>query len=78
MEAAGVNAAKVLEAARKAGDHVVHIRHELPTADAPFFAPGSEGAAIHKVAAPVLDEPVVLKHRINGYRDTNLKQILDW
>ena len=77
MEAAGANAAKVLAAARKAGDHVVHIRHEFPTSDAPFFAPGSEGAAIHQVAAALPDEPVVLKNQINSYRDTNLKEILD-
>ena len=77
MEAAGENAGKVLAAARKAGDHVVHIRHEFPTKDAPFFAPGSEGAAIHKSAAAVDGEPVVLKHQINSFRETNLKEILD-
>src|SRR5262249_49410457 len=47
MEAATENAARVLAAARAAGDLVVHVRHEFPTADAPFFAPGSDGVKIH-------------------------------
>jgi hypothetical protein len=61
IDAAAENAAKLLAAARAAGDLVVHVRHEFPTADAPFFAPGSEGAKIHpKVRSlplvPVPDE----------------------
>ena len=47
IESAADNAARVLAAARAAGDLVVHVRHEFPTADAPFFAPGSSGAQIH-------------------------------
>src|SRR6478752_4014396 len=39
IESAADNAARVLAAARVAGDLVVHVRHEFPTADAPFFAP---------------------------------------
>jgi len=41
------NAARILAAARAAGDLVVHVRHEFPTADAPFFTPGSAGAQSH-------------------------------
>ena len=77
MEAAAANVAKVLAAARAAGDYVVHVRHEFPTAEAPFFAPGSEGAAIHPSVAARAGEPVVVKHQINSFRDTNLKQLLD-
>ena len=43
IEAAADNAAKLLAAARTAGDLVVHVRHEFPTADAPFFAPSPRG-----------------------------------
>ena len=77
MEEAAAKAASLLEASRAAGDLVVHVRHEFPTTDAPFFVPGSNGAAIHTSVAPKHGEPVVLKHQINSFRDTNLKEILD-
>jgi len=71
------NAAKLLNAARKRGDLVVHVRHEFESSDAPFFVPGSEGAAIHAKVQPVAGEPVVLKHKVNAFRDTPLKTTLD-
>lgn len=77
IEAAAENAAKLLAAARAAGDLVVHVRHEFPTADAPFFAPGSEGAKIHPKVRSIESEPIVLKHHVNSFRETDLKAILD-
>src|SRR5687768_13099526 len=77
IESAADNAAKLLTAARAAGDLIVHVRHEFPTADAPFFASGSEGAEIHPKVRSVEGEPVVLKHHVNSFRDTDLKAILD-
>ncbi len=77
METAADNAARVLAAARAAGDLIVHVRHEFPTADAPFFTPSSEGAKIHPKVDRREGEPVVLKHHVNAFRDTNLKEILD-
>jgi nicotinamidase-related amidase len=77
IESAADNAAKLLAAARAAGDLVVHVRHEFPTAEAPFFAPGSEGAQIHPKVRGTDGEPVVLKHHVNAFRETNLKAILD-
>ncbi|MDI9779304.1 cysteine hydrolase family protein [Pseudomonas sp.] len=71
------NAARLLAAARAKGDLVVHVKHEFESADAPFFAPGSEGAAIHDKVAPAEGEPVVLKHKVNAFLDTDLKQTLD-
>src|SRR5262245_6005368 len=68
IEAAADNAAKVLAAARAAGDLVIHVRHEFPAADAPFFAPGSTGAQIHSKARNQAGEPVVLKHHVNVFR----------
>ncbi len=65
IESAAANAARLLAAARGAGDLVVHIRHEFPTADAPFFAPGSEGAKIHPKVRGLDGEAVVLKHHVN-------------
>ncbi|HEN8798691.1 cysteine hydrolase [Pseudomonas sp. CM25] len=71
------NAARLLAAARQRGDLVVHVRHEFDSADAPFFAPESPGAAIHPKVQPLQDEPVVLKHKVNAFLGTNLKQTLD-
>jgi nicotinamidase-related amidase len=77
IEAAAANAARLLHAARAAGDLVVHVRHEFPSAEAPFFAPGSEGAKINKAVENREGEPVVVKRHINSFRETDLKDILD-
>lgn len=77
MDRAADNAAALIAAMREAGETVIHIRHEFPTSDAPFFTPGSAGAEIHAKASPKEGEAIVLKHHINSYRDTHLKQILD-
>ena len=71
------NAARVIAEARAKGDKVVHIRHEFADANAPFFVPGSEGAQIHASVAPAEDEPVIVKHPINAFLDTDLKQVFD-
>ena len=60
IEPAADNAARVLAAARAAGDLVVHVRHEFATADAPFFAPGSDGAKIHPKVRAGDGEPTAL------------------
>lgn len=75
--AAMENAARVIADARGRGDKVVHIRHEFADASAPFFVPGSEGAQIHASAAPAEGEPVIVKHQINAFLDTDLKQVFD-
>jgi nicotinamidase-related amidase len=76
IEAAADNVARLLAAARNSGELVVHVRHEFPTADAPFFAPGSVGAEIHPKVLNLPGEEVVLKHQINSFRETNLGHIL--
>ncbi len=62
MDEAADNAAILIDNARKNGDLVIYVRHEFPTGDAPFFAPGSEGAKIRKK---------------NAFRNTDLGEILD-
>ncbi len=76
-EAAAGQGAKLLAAFREKSMPVFHVRHEFPTDDAPFFLPGSEGAQIHASVAPQSGEPVVLKHQVNSFRDTELKALLD-
>lgn len=77
VDAAADNAAKVLADARAKGDLVVHIRHEFTKPDAPFFVAGSDGAKIHDKVLNRTDEVVILKHYVNSFRDTHLKQVLD-
>lgn len=76
-DAAADNAARLIEAFRDAGDSVVHIRHEFTSEEAPFFTPNSEGAKLHPKVINRDDEPVVLKHFVNSFRETELKSILD-
>lgn len=76
-DAAADNAASILEAARARSDLVVHVRHEFESEDAPFFTPGSQGAQIHPKAASRAGEPVLLKHKVNSFLGTGLKQLLD-
>src|SRR3546814_11547392 len=63
--------------ARSKVDKVVHVRHEFPGQDAPFFSPGSDCAQIHSCVEPAGDEPVIVKNRINAFLGTNLKQVLE-
>ncbi len=75
--AAAANAARLLDAARASGDLVVHIRHEFPSAEAPFFAPGSEGVEINELVRNREGEPVVVKNHANSFRDTSLRELLE-
>ncbi|WNF45896.1 cysteine hydrolase family protein [Pseudomonas sp. SG20056] len=77
VEVAAAKAAQVIAVFRERGDLVVHIRHEFTSADAPFFRPGSEGAQLHSSVINQPNEPVVLKHYINSFRETELKAVLD-
>lgn len=77
MDAAADNAAALIAEFRRSGQPVVHIRHEFRSSDAPFFVPGSAGAAIHPKVAPQEGEAVLLKHEINSFIDTGLQQLLD-
>ncbi|MFC6337638.1 isochorismatase family protein [Pseudomonas sp. CCM 7891] len=77
VEAAADKAAQVLKAFRQAGDSVIHIRHEFTSDDAPFFTPGSQGAHLHPKVLNQADEPVVLKHFVNAFRETNLRTLLE-
>ncbi len=78
----GINAAKdkataLIDASRKAGHRVIFVRHEFASADAPFFAPGTKGAEIHADLTPSDSETVVLKHKVNSFHQTDLKDVLD-
>ncbi|MEH6475106.1 MAG: cysteine hydrolase family protein [Sneathiella sp.] len=76
MQQAANNAAKLLENARSNGTTVIHIRHEIPSEQAPFFRPGTPGAAIHVSVAPKDGETVILKHKPNSFKNTTLLEDL--
>lgn len=77
VDAAADKAARVLQAFRAVGDAVIHVRHEFTSEDAPFFTPGSEGAHLHPKVLNAGNEPVVLKHFVNAFRETNLRTVLE-
>ena len=75
-EKAAKKGAQLLSAFRDKQLPVVHVRHEFPTDDAPFFLPESDGAQIHSSVTPLEGEPGIVKHQINSFRDTELDKVL--
>ncbi|MDQ0560420.1 nicotinamidase-related amidase [Rhizobium mesoamericanum] len=76
-EEAADNAARIIAAARDAGDLVVHVRHESAGENAAFFLAGSEGAQIHPKVLNRPGETVIVKNHVNAFRETDLKATLD-
>jgi len=76
MAAVAANAARLLAAARAAGELVIHVRHQMPSEQAPFFRPGSDGAAINPAVAPQGGEAVITKARPNSFHGTDLLERL--
>jgi nicotinamidase-related amidase len=77
VDAAADNAARVIAEARRRGDTVIHIRHETPSENAPFFVPGSPGAQLHPKAKNAPGELVIVKHYMNPFRETELLRALE-
>ncbi len=77
MQGTAENAARLLDRARINGETIVHVRHEIPSDEAPFFRPGTPGAEIHPTVTPKGGEPVILKHKPNSFLETSLRQDLE-
>lgn len=77
IDEAAANAALIIESARQKGHTVIHVRHEMPSTDAPIFTPNSDGVEINETVKPVEGETVIVKHFPNSFRETPLKEILD-
>ena len=73
-DAAVLQAASLLEAARKAGARVVHVAHR--GAPGGFFDRAAERGAIIAALAPRDGEPVVEKPRPNAFSGTNLGEFV--
>lgn len=76
-EAAASNGLRLLEKFRSKNMDIIHVRHEFPSDEAPFFTPNSQGAKIHETLLPIEGEKQVLKNEVNSFKNTNLKEILD-
>ena len=71
-ENAGHRAAEVLARCRAASMPIIHVRHESIRPGSTFFLPGTEGADIHPLVAPLPGEAVLTKNFPNSFRDTEL------
>lgn len=76
MDAAAVNAALLLSFFRNRNWPVVHIQHLSTRPNASFFIPGTKGVEIHSSVSPMNGESVVQKNFPNGFRQTNLHELL--
>lgn len=75
-EAAVQNARRLLDLFREQQRPVIHVQHLSKRPGAGFFLPGTPGAEIHPLAAPLAGEALVQKHFPNSFRDTNLLALL--
>lgn len=71
-EAAGAQAARLLEAFREQRRPVIHMQHVSKRPGATFFLPGTAGVEIHARVRPAGGEPVFQKHFPNSFRETAL------
>jgi nicotinamidase-related amidase len=75
--AAGEKAAEALRRFRERNLPVVHVRHLSVRPGATFFVPGTRGAEIHALVAPLAGETVVEKNFPNSFRATALGKLLE-
>ncbi|SDR30223.1 cysteine hydrolase family protein [Pseudovibrio sp. Tun.PSC04-5.I4] len=73
---AGKNIARLLEGIRSNEENVIHLQHMYKDKTEPYLIEGTPGTEINECAKPVNGEAVVVKNYMNGYKDTNLEQIL--
>ncbi len=72
---ANENITGLLTAFRERGEKIVHIHHHGVDEDDPFH-PDAPGAAVQPFAAPIDDEPVIIKKASSGFIDTSLDEDL--
>ena len=73
---AGIQAGRLLERFRTEHLPVIHVQHISTRPGSTFFLPDTEGALIHPCVHPETNEPVVIKHFPNSFRETNLLSLL--
>jgi nicotinamidase-related amidase len=75
-EAAAAKASSALNAFRKQGLPVLHVRHLSVRPGSTFFIPGTSGAEIHAAVKPQGGEKVIEKNFPNSFRNTELEKAL--
>ncbi|KZL05103.1 Streptothricin hydrolase [Pseudovibrio axinellae] len=73
---AGVNISRLLDVARSNDQNVIHLQHMYKDKSEPYLVEGTPGVEINACAKPIGAEPVIVKNYMNGYKDTNLHQVL--
>lgn len=73
---AGENAGKLLKYLRDVGILPIHIRHISNRQGATFLLPKTSGSEFNEYVTPNPDEPVIIKHFPNSFRDTDLADVL--
>lgn len=66
----------ILQCFREQGGHHVHIQHISLEPDATFFIKGDSGSDVHDSVAHFEGEPIVYKHEVNSFLNTNLLELL--
>lgn len=72
IDAASLNASRLLSQFREKRRPVFHIRHLAVQPNATFFLADTPGSEIHSSVAPMADESVIVKHFPNSFRETTL------
>ncbi|MBW4597870.1 MAG: cysteine hydrolase [Brasilonema angustatum HA4187-MV1] len=72
MDAASLNAARLLAAFRERNHPIFHVQHIAKDPNAPFFVAGTHGAEIHPSVQPRGDEKIIQKAYPNSFRQTTL------
>lgn len=62
---------------RASGGAVVHVQHVANRPGVPFFLPETAGVELHESVRPLPEEPVVVKHFANSFRETTLGKELE-
>ncbi len=74
--AAGCIAGAMLNFFREKKWPIVHIQHISTRPGASFFLPETDGVQINDLVKPLADEPVLVKHYPNSFRETGLLEYL--
>ena len=77
MEAAAGNALLLLQAYRRTGSRIIHIKHISVGGNGTFFLPETHGVKTHDLVIPLEDEVLVTKNYPNAFRDTHLLEIIN-
>lgn len=67
----------ILNMVRRYALFVIHIKHEFPSADAPFFKAGSEWAQINDIVKPLSNETIIVKNHVTAFKEIRLKATLE-